>query len=103
MNETAVNLILARLDSIDRRLDGNHVSPWLNTAEAAAFLRCSTRQIERLTSLGLLPYHRQDATRSKSSRLYHRKHLTGYLVSGHNPATHRLTPAEKREVKELLS
>ena len=101
MNE--VGLILARLDDIARRLDGSHVSPWMNTKEAASYLRCSVRKVELLTRLGLLPYHRQDATRSKSPRLYHRKHLTGYLVSGHNPATHRLTPAEKREVKELLS
>ena len=102
MNDTAVNLILARLDDIARRLDGNHVSPWLTTVEAARYLRCSTRQIERLTSRGLLPFHRQDSTSPKSPRLYHRRHLTAYLVAGRNPVKHRLSPVEKRQVAELL-
>ena len=97
---TDMNLILARLDSIDKAIQG--VSPFLTTAEAAGYLRCSPRQIERLTSLGLLPYRRQDATRSKSPRLYHRKHLTAYLVTGRNPIKHRLSPDEKRLVEELL-
>ena len=98
-----MTLILARLDDIARRLDGQHVSPFLTTAEAASYIRCSPRKVEQLTRLGLLPYHRQDATRSKSPRLYHRKHLTAYLVAGRNPVKHRLSPTEKREVEELIS
>ncbi len=96
-------LIINRLDDLARRLDGQHVSPWMTTREAAAFLRCSPRQIESLTAEGLLPYKRQDSTCPRSPRLYHRKYLTGFLVAGRNPTTQRLTPAEKREVEELLS
>ena len=98
-----MSLVLARLDDIARRLDGQHVSPWMTTKEAAVFLRCSPRQIESLTTEGLLPYKRQDPTCRRSPRLYHRRHLTAYLVAGRNPVTQRLTPAEKREVEELLS
>ena len=103
MSDTAdMTLILARLDSIDRRLDGSHVSPWMTTREAASYLRCSTRKVEQLTRLGLLPYRRQDATSPKSPRLFHRRHLTAYLVAGKNPVKHRLSPEEKRQVAELL-
>lgn len=98
-----ISLVLARLDDLARQLDGSHVSPFMTTAEAASYLRCSTRHIERLTSQGLLPFHRQDATCPKSPRLYHRKHLTAYLVAGRNPVEHRLSPVEKREVEELIS
>ncbi len=104
MNDTVADtaLILARLDSIDQRLDGKHISPWLTTKEAASYLRCSPRQIESLTAEGLLPYKRQDPTCSRSPRLYHRKHMTAYLVAGKNPVKHRLSPEEKRLVEELL-
>ena len=37
-----------------------------------------------------------------SPRLYHRKHLTSFLVAGKNPIKHRLSPEEKRLVEELL-
>ena len=104
MSDTAADmgLILARLDSIDRRLDGKHVSPWLTTAEAAKYLRCSPRKVEQLTRLGLLPFQRQDSTCPRSPRLYHRRHLTAYLVAGRNPVKHRLSQEEKRLVQELL-
>ena len=95
-------LILARLDDIDRRLDGNHVSPWLTTSEAARYLRCSTSQIERLTRRGLLPFKRQDPTTPKSPRLYHKEDLVGFLVAGKNPSVYRLTPSEKQLLKDLL-
>ncbi|MFC1542914.1 hypothetical protein ACFL4K_00045 [Candidatus Neomarinimicrobiota bacterium] len=95
-------LILARLDSIDRRLDGQHVSPWFTSAQAAEYLRCSPRQIEKLSRLGLLPFHRQDPTIPKSPRLYHRRHLTSFLVVGKNPIKHHLSREEKRLVEELL-
>lgn len=98
-----LGLILNRLDDLARMVQGKHVSPWKTTQEAADYLRCSPRQIEQLTRRGLLPYRRQDPTASKSTRLYHVKHLTAYLVAGRNPTTQRLTPAEKREVEELLS
>ena len=96
-------LILTRLDDLVRMVQGVHVSPWMTTKEAAHYLRCSTRQIDNLTDRGLLTARRQDPTSSRSPRLYHRKHLTAYLVAGRNPQTHRLTPAEKREVEDLLS
>lgn len=104
MSNTAADmtLILARLDDIDRRLDGNHVSPWLTTQEVARYLRCSPRKVEQLTRLGLLPFHRQDSTCPRSPRLYHRRHLTAYLVAGKNAVKHRLSPEEKRLVEELL-
>lgn len=102
MNGGDFKIILTRLDDLTRLIQGQHVSPWLTTAEAAAYLKCSARQIEKLTRLGLLPYQRQDPTADKSPRLYHRKHLTAYLVAGRNPQTHRLTPAEKQLVEDLL-
>ena len=95
-------LILARLDDLTRRLDGMHVSPWLNSAEAAEYLRCSPRKVEELTRRGLLSFSRQDPAKSQSPRLYHRKHLDAYLATGRNPVTHRLSKAEKRKVDELL-
>ncbi len=94
--------ILARLDDIARRLDGKHVSPWLDTKSAAQYLNCSTRKIEELTRLGLLPFKRLDTTCPRSPRLYHRKHLTAYLVVGRNPESHRLSSEEKRLVEELV-
>ena len=97
-----ITLILGLLDSIDRRLDGKYVSSWLTAQEAAAYLHCSPRQIESLTSKGLLPYGRQDPTKSKSPRLYHRKHLDAYLVTGRNPSKPRLSPVERRLVEELF-
>ena len=98
-----MSLILARLDSIDRRLDGKYTSPWFTSAETAVYLRCSPRKVEELTRLGLLPFRRQDPTVPKSPRLYHRKHLTAYLVAGRNPVSNRLSPAEWREVEDLLN
>ncbi len=99
---TDVGLVLNRLDDIARMVQGRHVSPWMTTQEAADFLRCSTRQIDSLTDRGLLPFRRQDSTFPKSPRLYHRKHLTAYLVAGRNPVKHRLSPEEKRLAEELL-
>lgn len=98
----SMDLILSRLDDLASRLDAKHVSPWMTTAEAAEYLRCSNRQIDSLTDRGQLPFKRQDPTAPKSPRLYHRKHLTAYLVSGRNPQTHKLTPTERRKVEELL-
>lgn len=97
-----IGLILNRLDDIARRLDGSHVSPWMTTQEVAKYLRCSPRKVEELTQLGLLPFQRQDPTCPRSPRLYHRRHLTAYLVAGKNPVKHRLSPEEKRLVEELL-
>ena len=97
-----MSLILNRLDNLSRTIQGQIVSPWMTTQETAKYLRCSTRQVEKLTRLGLLPYSRLDPTASKSCRRYHRKHLTAYLVAGKNPQSHRLTPAEKQSVKDLL-
>ncbi len=97
-----MTLILARLDDLARMVQGKHVSPWMTTAEVANYLRCSLRKVEQLTRLGLLPYNRQDSTCSRSPRLYHRLHLTAYLVSGKNAMKHRLWPEGKRRVEEVL-
>ena len=96
-------LILARLDDLAKMIAGKHISMWLTTAEAAVFLRCSVTQVERLTRAGLLPFHRLNSTAGRSPRLFHRRHLTAYLVAGKNPVKHRLSPEEKRQVAELLA
>ena len=105
MNEppASMDLVLARLDDLKRRLDGMPFSPWHTTVEAARYLRCSVRHVERLTRQALLPFKRQDPTNPKSPRIYHRRDLVGFLVTGKNPSIHRLTQAEKREVEELLN
>ena len=104
MNErpASMDLVLARLDDLTRRLDGMRFSPWHTTAEAARYLRCSISHIERLTREAQLPFKRQNPTNPKSPRLYHRRDLVGYLVTGKNPETHPLTREEKRMVNELL-
>ena len=95
-----MSLVMARLDRIEAG-QSRQISPWLSSAETAEFLRCSVRQIERLTQEGYLPYRRLSPGQ-RGSRLYHRKHLTAYLVTGKNPTTYRLTSLEKKEVEKLL-
>jgi excisionase family DNA binding protein len=95
------DLILSRLERLIEEIRASHTSPWLTTAEAADYLRSSVRHIERLASQGLLPFKRQNPGFPKSPRLFHRKHLTAFIVSGKNPVTDRLTPAEKREIEAL--
>ena len=97
-----ISLILARLDNLAQMVQGRYVSPWLTTREAAAFLRCSVSKVEQLTNVGLLPFQRLDPTSRKSPRLYHRKHLTAYLVTGRNSVKQRLSAEEKRQIQELL-
>ncbi len=104
MSDTAADMamILTRLDDISRQLQGQHSSVWYTTKEAAAYLRCSVSKINQLTDRGKLPFKRQDPTTSRSPRLYHRKDLTAFLVTGCNPRKRRLSPEEKRLVEELL-
>ena len=94
--------ILNRLENIEKIIQGEFSSPWMTAREAARFLRCSVTQINRLVSAGLLPYSRQDPTAPKSPRLFHRKDLTAYLVTGRNPERKPLSQTEKRMVEELL-
>jgi excisionase family DNA binding protein len=75
----------------------------MTTKEAAEFLRCSVRKVEDLAYKGLLPYKRLDVTGERSPRLFHRKHLTGYLIAERNPVQPRLSPAERKMVEELLT
>jgi hypothetical protein len=75
---------------------------WMTAKEAADFPRCSVRKVEDFVYKGLLPYKRLGVTGEKSPRLFHRKHLTGYLVAERNPVQPRLSPAERRMVEELL-
>jgi len=96
-----VEQILARLDCVETALT-RKIGPWVNSAEAADYLRCSPRKVEALTRRGLLPYKRQDPTVPKSPRLYHRRELTAFLITGKNPETHPLTKEEKMRVEELL-
>ena len=96
-----MSLVLPQLNRIEAG-NSRQISPWMTTAEAADYLRCSTRQIEKLTRLGLLPFRRLDPAATKSQRLFHRRDLTAYLVAGRNPVEHRLSPQEKRLVEELL-
>ena len=77
-------------------------TPWLTTRGAAQFLRCSESKVEQLTARGLLPCRRLDPTSPRSPRLYHRKDLTAYLVTGRNPRESRLSPADKRLVEDFL-
>ena len=77
-------------------------SPWLTSSEAANYLKCSLSQIERLTKSGQLPFSRQNADSDLSPRLYHRRHLDAYLLTGKNLQSQRLTAEEKRLVKQLV-
>jgi len=76
-------------------------SPWLTTSEAAGYLRCSVSQIDRLTKSGQLPFSRQNPNSQRSPRLYNRHHLDAYVVTGKNLQSQRLSPEEKRLVKQL--
>lgn len=98
-----LGLVMTRLDELSRILRGQRESPWMSTSEAAAFLRCSESKIHKLVAAGDLPFYRQDPSVARSPRLYHRKHLTAFLVTGKNPTVRRLTATEKQEVEELLS
>lgn len=92
-----------RLDRIERMLGGIISSPdWLTREEASIFLRCSIRHIANLTAIGLLPCYPINPTVPNSPRLYHRRHLAAFLVTGRNPLTHPPTPDEKREIGGLL-
>lgn len=95
-------LILQRLDEIERLLHGINVSPWMNSKEAAIFLRISPSTLDKLVSKGLLPFRRVNPENPKSQRLFHRKDLVAFLVCGRNPQTHRLSPSEKKMIDALL-
>ena len=95
-------MILARIDELLSLIQGLATSPWMNTREAAAYLRCSLSKINRLADRGLLPYRRLDADAPRSKRLFHRRDLTAYIITGRNPGTYRLSPAERSLVDQLL-
>lgn len=97
-----IDLVLNRLDDLIRQLSGHVSTPWMDSRGTATFLCCSERTLERLVAKGLLPYRRLDPTSPKSTRLFHRRDLTAFLVIGRNPADRRLTKSENREVVELL-
>ena len=97
-----IDLILNRLDGLARIIQGKLVSSWLTTREAAAFIRCSKSKIDRLVAAGDLRFYRQNPSVARSPRLFHRKDLTAFLVTGKNPAFHRLTHAEKQQVEDML-
>ena len=99
--EIESTLILKRLGEIVELLNAQNYSQWMTTREVAEFLKCSVSKVDQLTSAGLLPFSRLDPAARKSPRLYHRKHVTGFLVAGRNPVKHRLLPSEKRQVQDL--
>ena len=99
---TQLFTILRRVDDLEKLIRGGFNSPWVTTREAATLLRCSESKLNQLTAAGLIPYKRQDPTAPKSPRLFHRKDLTAYLVTGRNPARKPLSKEEKRMVEELL-
>lgn len=100
---TELYIVFNQLNRLETLLLGIYNrGPWLTTAEAAEYLRCSVSKIEQLTKRGLLPFQRQDPTHSQSPRIYHRKHLLAFLITGNNCEKHRLSAEEKRLVEELL-
>ena len=75
---------------------------WHTTAEAAEYLRCSTRTIGRAVSVGKLKYERLDTGGSpgRGSLRFHRKwldsHVLGFGKGG-------LSPVKKRLLAELYA
>ncbi|UCH11494.1 MAG: helix-turn-helix domain-containing protein [Fidelibacterota bacterium] len=96
-------VILMHLDSLEELfIKTVPTTPWMTTKEAAEFLRCSVSKVEQLVYKGLLPYKRLDVTCERSPRLFHRKHLAGYLVAVRNPERYRLPPTDQKKVDDLL-
>ncbi len=96
------DMLLTRLDQIDSAIAGIQ-SPWMTTSEAANYLRCSVSLVEKLTREGKIPFYRQNPGVDQSPRLYHRKDLTAFIISGKNTQVDQLNPHEKKEVERLLS
>ena len=90
-----------QLDRILELIEGSS-APWLNSRETAVYLRCSPSKIEDLTNSGLLPFRRHVSRLARSPRLYHKKDLDRYLISGRNPAAKPLTASERRILKDLM-
>jgi excisionase family DNA binding protein len=61
---------------IRERIDAA-LSPWLDAAEAAVYLRCPISRVRRLTSTGDLPVH-HDGRRT----LYRRDELDRFIADG---------------------
>jgi len=104
MKEMAEKLDMI-LDGIEKILSTqmtHNPSPWMTTAEAARYLRCSITKIDQLTNSGFLPFRRLDPRASRSPRIYHKRDLTSFLVTGRNPRDKPLKSAEMRAVVELL-
>ena len=97
-----IGLILDRLDELSKNLREQLESPWLTSKGAAAYLRCSISKINRLSDRDLLPYRRLDANAPRSQRLFHRRDLTAYLITGRNPGAYRLSSSERSLVDQLL-
>ena len=102
-NEQALQaLLLEILSKINSLVDHSSAdTPWLTTREAATYLRCSVRKVDQLSATGLIPYKRQDHTLHQSSKLFHRKQLTAFIVAGKNSSKQRLTTSERKQVDEL--
>lgn len=94
-------MILERIDRIESTLVGQR-TPWMSTSEAAKFIRASTSLIEKLTRAGDIPFYRQNPGSVRSTRLYHRRDLTAFLITGKNARADQLSPQEKKDVERLL-
>ena len=99
--EEKLDVILDGIEKILHTLVRLDPSPWMTTSETARYLRCSITKIDQLTSSGLLPFRRLDPRASRSPRIYHKRDLTSFLVTGRNPHIKPLKPAENRAVAEL--
>ena len=102
MKKNKLDLILDRLETIEKKFVGLKGCPWLLAKEAAAYLRISVSKLDEIVAKGRIPFKRIDPDNPKSPRLFHRKDLVAHLVCASNPQTHRLTQSEKRIVVALL-
>lgn len=70
------------------------IYPWYNISQAAEYLSCSTRTVQRLVQAGRLKYHRPHGRRRM---LFHRKYLDAYLL-GYGT---RISPSQRRQIENL--
>ena len=74
------------------------VQTWYTTAEAAEYLRCSTRTIGRARQIGTLRFERFDTGLSKGGIRYHRRWLDAFVL-GFN--ARKLSPIQKRLLNDI--
>lgn len=75
--EAVIERLAERVSEKLEAKQGGSGSPWMNTKEAAEYLRCSPSRIRKLTMTGELP-HEKDGSRN----LYHRNQLYEFVLQG---------------------